>query len=221
MEDYLRHFKALVDWAPKEHFDYLLKIKNYYQFEPDVIYDIGSCVLHWTKKANVVWPNSDIYLFEAMDTVKTLYDEYNYEYNLGVLSDEDNKQITFYQSNESPGGNSYYRENSWATEKYYGKESERKVLTQKLDTVIKNKNFKLPQLIKIDVQGSELDVLKGAELALSTCQHLIVELQHTNYNDGAPTNKESIPFIESLGFKLEKELFCNNGPDGDYHFIKT
>lgn len=220
-KDYLNHFKSLHDWAPADHLEYLVKIKEVYKFEPEVVYDIGSCVLHWTKKASSVWPKSKFYLFEAMDTVKSLYDENNYEYSLNVLSDTDNKEVIFYQSDESPGGNSYYKEQSWATDIYYGKESERLVKTKTLDTVVSDRNFKLPQLIKIDVQGSEIDILKGATKTLSECKHLIIELQHTNYNVGAPTNKESIPFIESLGFKLERALFCNNGPDGDYHFIKV
>jgi FkbM family methyltransferase len=74
--------------------------------------------------------------------------------------------------------------------------------------------------IKIDVQGCEVDILKGMTETLKTCKHLIVELQHSQYNVGAPLNVESISFIESLGFELVTGLFTNNGPDGDYHFIK-
>jgi FkbM family methyltransferase len=204
---------------PESHISYLKKIKEDYQFEPEIIYDIGACVLHWTKEATKIWPNSKYYLFEGMDTVGFLYDENGYEYHLGVLSDIDNKELIFYQSNESPGGNSYYKENSWATEIHYGKNSERKVSTITVDTVVKEKNFKLPDLIKIDVQGCEIDILKGMSETIKYTKHLIVELQHSQYNVGAPLNVESIGFIESLGFKLITPLFTNNGPDGDYHFI--
>lgn len=48
-------------------------------------------------------------------------------------------------------------------------------------------------------------------------------MQINNYVD-------SIPFIESLGFKLQpvnlinvgdmNPYFCGNGPDADYHFMK-
>jgi len=51
------------------------------------------------------------------------------------------------------------------------------------------------------------------------------------YNIGAKTIKDSIPFIESLGFKLqpvnlinEGDLnlyYCGNGPDADFHFKKA
>ena len=60
---------------------------------------------------------------------------------------------------------------------------------------------------------------------LKTVKHLIVELQHVEYNIGAKQVEESIPFIESLGFELvstgtDKKYFYNNGVDADYHFIK-
>jgi len=48
---------------------------------------------------------------------------------------------------------------------------------------------------------------------------MIVELQHSNYNRGAPVVTESLPFIESLGWKCDSYAFQNNGPDADYSFV--
>jgi FkbM family methyltransferase len=221
MENVKNNLKNLSNMSPipDSHILYLKKLKEEFNFEPEVIYDIGACVLHWTKESLKIWPNSTYYLFDGMDSVGFLYDEVGFEYHLGVLSDVDNKELIFYQSNESPGGNSYYKEYSWATDLYFGKDSERIVKTITVDTVVKDKKFKLPDLIKIDVQGCEVDILKGMTEALKTCKHLIIELQHSQYNIGAPLNVESIKFIESLGFELVS-FFTNNGPDGDYHFMK-
>ena len=46
---------------PYNHKLYLagLKAKG---FEPKVIYDIGACVLHWTKVAQRLWPDARIIL---------------------------------------------------------------------------------------------------------------------------------------------------------------
>ena len=216
------HLRNLSDpkHIPEAHVTYLNNLKNNFNFFPKVIYDIGACVLQWEQVASKVWPGSKVYAFEVMDSVEFLYKERNLEYYLGVFSNEDNKEITFYQSNISPGGNSYFRENSWATNVYYGKDCERTVKTIKIDTAVKERNFLLPDLIKIDVQGCELDILKGMEKTLRSCKHLIVELQHKNYNNGAPLSKDSIPFIESLGFKLITPRFTETEVDGDYHFEK-
>lgn len=221
LKEHVRHLSKTWD-IPQESKDYLVKLKSNYNFEPNVIYDIGSCVLHWTRCAKTVWPNSEIYLFEAMRDVEFLYQEEGFQnYAIGVFGDCDNKEVTFYESVISPGGNSYYREFGWARDVHYTLESGKRCKIKTIDTTVNEKGFKLPDLIKIDVQGCEVDILKGMQYTLSTCKHLIVELQHLQYNEGAPLAEESIPFIESLGFTLETPLFSNNGPDGDYHFIKA
>ena len=221
LQEHIRHLHKTWD-IPAESKNYLAKLKTEYGFEPRVIYDIGSCVLHWAQYAKSLWPHSEIYLFEAMQDVEFLYQEEKFHnYHIGVLSDVQHKEVIFYESSMSPGGNSYYRETGWARDVHYTPDSGKVRKTSTVDAVIKDKNFLLPNLIKIDVQGCEIDILRGMPLALSSCEHLIVELQHTQYNEGAPLSEESIPIIESLGFKLVQSLFCNNGPDGDYHFVKA
>ena len=86
-----------------------------------------------------------------------------------------------------------------------------------LDTIVKERNLPAPDLIKIDVQGAEIDVLKGATETLKSVTDLILEAQVVEYNKGAPLRDEVISYVESIGFKLVA-FFCNNGPDGDYHF---
>lgn len=46
---------------PIAHINFLKMLGNNYT--PLVIYDIGSCVLHWTQHAHQVWNDSEIYLF--------------------------------------------------------------------------------------------------------------------------------------------------------------
>lgn len=201
---------------PKTHVDYLKKIKEIYN-EPKIIYDIGSCVLTWTNTAKEIWKNSEYILFDAFEDVEFLYKN-KYKYNIGVLSDTDDKEVKWYENKYLPGGNSYYKENNnsiFPEDKYTLKK------TKTLDTIVKEKNFPLPDLIKIDVQGSEKDIIMGGKEIIRNAKHLIVEMQHENYNIGAPKFYEIIPIIEELGFKLVSSLFCNNGPDGDYHFINN
>ena len=210
---------------PPEHKDYLFKIKNEYNFNPKVIYDIGACVLHWTNQAKDVWPNSEYILFEAMEESEDLFNDFKYKYHIGVLSDKDGKEVIFHKNVGNPGGNSYYMENpkynAMAEHLFGGQENKFKRSTCTLDFIQSSKNFPLPELIKIDVQGSELDILLGAKNCLSSVEHLIVELQHNEYNIGAKLLHESIPKIEDLGFKLEKSAFSSSCPhDADYHFIK-
>jgi FkbM family methyltransferase len=212
---------------PTNHIDYLKRIKNLYQ-EPKVIYDIGSAVLHWTKNAKELWPNSKIIAFEAVKEVEDFYKDYGVDYALEVFTDVDNKEIIFYENLICLGGNSYYKENSKyssAADKIYNENSAKKRIGYTIDTIVQKNNFPLPDFVKIDVQGAEIDILKGMSNTLKQVNHLIVELQHVEYNIGALQKNESVEFIKSLGFELVKndtddDYFCGNGPDADYHFIK-
>lgn len=210
---------------PKNHLEYLLRMRDTQHIDPKVIYDIGACVLHWQKGAKTVWPNARFVLFEAMDEVEPIFLESGMkDYNLGVLSDVDGKQVSFYQNTEVPGGNSYYKENGEinpAADAYFNESHKRIKKALTLDTVVKRKRFPKPDLIKIDVQGAELDVLKGAENALEQCKNLILELQRVEYNKGAPLKDEVIVYLASIGYQLMNDgPFCDAGPDGDYHFAK-
>jgi hypothetical protein len=76
----------------------------------------------------------------------------------------------------------------------------------------------------MDIQGAELKALKGATETLKTVEHLILELQHVDYNFGAPKANEVIDYLKENGFDLVGEgMFCGNPTqtvivDGDYHF---
>jgi FkbM family methyltransferase len=199
---------------PMNHVNYLWKLKNS-GFEPKVIYDIGSCVLHWTNEAKLIWPDAEIICFEALDILKFLYEENNVKHSMNVLSDQDNKELKFYVNYKFLGGNSYYKEND---DHYYPEDLYEIKHAMTLDTIVKTNNFPLPDFIKIDVQGAEVDILKGALNTLQNTKRMVIELQSDDYNRGAPKVNESLPFIESLGFKCTDPLFQNNGHDGDYGF---
>ena len=123
--------------------------------------------------------------------------------------------VSFYEDNHNPGGNSYYKENSI----FYNESHKQIRKTETLNTIIKEKNWPLPELIKLDIQGAEIDALKGASDCLVKCTDIILEAQHANYNHNAPKIGEVIRFMELLGYVLV-DNFCKTDVDGDYHFKK-
>jgi FkbM family methyltransferase len=203
---------ASQDLLPKETVKYLENMN----IEPKVVYDIGSCVLHWERHARRVWPNAEIYLFEANRDVKKLYDKTDQKYYLGVLTDIDTKAVKFYKDPMNLGGNSYYKENTV----HYNETHAIHEIGITLDTIVKQNNWPKPDLIKLDVQGAELDILKGATETLKACSDIILECQHIEYNIGAPLVNSVISYLESIGFKLISN-FNKEAVDGDYHFSRV
>lgn len=212
LEKILHTYKQ--DLLPTNHIQYLEKLKEKNQFEPKVCYDIGSCVLHWTRHAERIWKNCEVILFDAFEPVKAFYK--NHRYHIGVLGDENDKEVKFYQNDMMFGGNSIYKENN---DNVFPENSYIRKTTKTLDTVVEEKSFPLPDLIKMDVQGSELDILKGASRVLSHTKYLILELQQVHYNRNAPLANETIDYLQKQGWELIAPKFSDNGPDADYCFV--
>ena len=221
VDDRLRYL-ANQRMLPKDHVNYLHTIKNQFGFEPRVIYDIGACVLHWTTEASMVWPTAEIVAFEAMSSAEFIYKERGIKYQIGAMSHSNGLEIDFYQNEHDPGGNSYYRENiefSPMAHQLYNESHIKKLKTITLDTSVKINSFPLPDLIKMDVQGAELDVLRGATNTLQSAKHVILELQHVEYNKGAPHCDAVIQYMNDIGFDFVTE-FCPGNVDGDFHFVR-
>ena len=199
------------DRLPKEQVEYLHSISD---LKPKVVYDIGACVLHWERHAKAAWPDSKFVLFDAEPGVERILMESGHPYHIGILTDRDNREVDFYHWLENPGGNSYYKEITPGWEQYGFKKT-----GYTLDTIVKLNNFPLPDLIKLDVQGAEIDVLKGAKTCLEHCTDVILEAQHKTYNEGAPRVDDVIKFMDEIGFVLIANINRVEF-DGDYHFKK-
>ena len=220
IEERLKQLSSM-DLLPIDHKNYLHTLsKNH-----SVIYDIGSSVLHWSKYARKnVWPNAQYILFEAMEEVGNLYvDEEFDRWCIGyALSDKSGEKVKFYQNLEHPGGNSIYRENQEFNPNVDQMFPESQAVIKEtitIDDAVELFGYKLPTLIKMDVQGSELNVLKGAQKTLKGVTDIILEMQHENYNVGAPNVEEVTKYLEEIGFKLVSN-FTRTNVDGDYHFVR-
>jgi FkbM family methyltransferase len=202
----------------RSHYRYLRWLKRKRGFEPKVVYDIGACVLHWTHPVRELWPDAELILFDAFEPAAFMYE--GYRHWIGVLSDQDERQVNFYENDRHPGGNSYYRE--VAGDKDLFPVGTHKVRTARtLDAIVRELGFPLPDLVKIDVQGAERDVIVGGRNTLVAAQRLIVEMQHEARNDGAPLAQDTLPWLEAQGWHCDAPLFSNNGSDGDYGFIRA
>jgi hypothetical protein len=71
-----------------------------------------------------------------------------------------------------------------------------------LDELWAEKQLDGPIVLKIDVQGAELDVLKGAVNVLTQCELVILETMLIDQYIGAPIFHDYIIFMKDRGFVL-------------------
>lgn len=71
-----------------------------------------------------------------------------------------------------------------------------------------------PDLLKIDVQGAELDVLSGAEGTLSFCRWLVLEVSTLPLYQGQPLSGETIAWLETRGWHFVGSGYRWLSPEG-------
>jgi FkbM family methyltransferase len=118
-----------------------------------------------------------------------------------LLGATDGPEVTFFVMES---GSSVFEEHS---------DVERQPVSLKqrtLDSVTQDLNR--ADFIKIDVQGYELEVLKGGEQALSKAQAVLIELSLIEINVGAPLLDEVMNFMRTAGFVAYDVLEIHRRP---------
>ena len=191
----------------------LEEIKNL-GIEPNSILDIGAHSGQFYNWAKAVWPTSPIFMIEANplheQQLKNMTFMLDDGYLIAALGDE-KRDVTFYTRKDKPHteGNSYYKEvNYWDIPQLI---QENKIKLQTLDSLFENDS--VFDLIKIDTQGSELDILKGGKNLISRATAVILEVAYIEYNLGAPNDKEVIDYMNSIGF--EEKMSIGEHYDGE------
>lgn len=161
---------------------------------PDTILDIGAYHGNWTSRVKEIFPNSKYYLFEGID-YKELHSVSNVKiYN--VILNNKIEEINWYQMKNT--GDSMFREKTH----YFSKCEPIRRYTIDLDTLMKDEfNNATNILIKIDCQGAEIPILKGAKTIYSKTDFILLEVPlFGQYNEGVPNFLEHIRFMDEIGF---------------------
>jgi len=174
---------------------------------PTSILDIGAHSGQFYSWAKSVWPQSLIWMIEANhlheNTLKSLTENNNDEYLISALGDME-REVTFYTRSDKPHteGNSYYEELDYYDIQHLVQKS--KVTLQRLDDLFTDETEF--QLIKMDTQGSELDILRGGENLCKKASVIILEVAFLEYNKGAPNSDEVIDFMKDYGFEQKMSV---------------
>lgn len=189
------HFKHLAyQYAMAPEMLHTLQSVSRRGYTPKVILDVGAFKGGWTRLTRTIWPLAKFHLFEpnaaihpelgdlAKDRSITLHTE--------LLGPDDGKVVAFYVMGS---GSSILPENSPVNRK------EELRTMRRLDRLV-SLSADATALLKIDAQGYELEILRGATDILPFVDAILLEVSLIEINKGAPLFHEVVARLDTLGF---------------------
>jgi len=171
-----------------------LKDKGY---SPKVIFDIGAHKGTWTDQCLNIYNDADYYLFEAIEysELDKFHDSKNVRVTKGVILNDTIADVDWFEMRNT--GDSMFREKT----RFFENPTVIRRNTTTLDFVLKDTVFTDGVFIKIDCQGAEIPILKGATKLLEATDFILLEIPFFGkYNTGVPTFLEHIQFMDNIGF---------------------
>lgn len=174
-----------------------MNLEKIISLNPKRILDIGANIGQFHQAIKTWLPDSFIYSIEANPLCISELIKVTNEYKICLLGNE-TKHINFYTNISNPisTGASYYKEN---TEHF----CDDNLLTLSLKMVrLDDLNLEPFDFVKIDTQGSELDIIKGGINLIKKAKHLLIEATTKGcYNLGSPCGDDVLEYLWKEGFK--------------------
>jgi FkbM family methyltransferase len=163
--------------------------------EIQTVYDIGAHHGNWSRGMKRLLPSASFFLIEANPSCRPYLIKSKFPFALRALSDSKGNK-TFHTNNST--GDSFYLENEALSGVSNWQTKELEVVD--LDSCAAELGFPFPDWIKMDVQGSELDILAGGRRVFSHARYLLCEIPLVPYNQGAPSFSDYLEAFVGAGF---------------------
>lgn len=178
----------------------ILALRPYFSPDP-IVFDVGSNKGEWS---DVLVKNvKEMHLFEAnarlLIYTMVKYDSLkNVTYVDRAVTDKTNQEIEFfYFTNENNGLSSIYDNPGWD----YLPKQKKKVNTTSLDQYWLYSQ--VIDLVKIDVEGAEVDVLKGSERLLKSKQIKFIQIEHSDhYHLSGHVFQDAVDYVRGFGYEV-------------------
>jgi len=179
-------------------YDYLKKLKIEKNFMPMKILDIGANIGFWTNSVKAIWPDAEYTCIEAGPKYEKHLKEIANNYHIAVLGDS-NREVKMYLREIDKGSKKKITYTKGSTVFGIFKDHEIRQM-QTLDQLVgKDAQF---DLIKQDVQGAEIMIMKGAPEIFTRAKYVVQEVnthKDKQFPD-MPSESEMDEFMFELGF---------------------
>lgn len=168
-------------------------------FEPGFAVDVGAYHGEWTRMFKKAFPRAKVLMIEAQDSKKAALDEAAASFGgdvrveTALLGAADGQSVLFH---EMETGSSVFEEVSSYTRRATSKS------TVSLDSLLLGKGCPRVDFLKLDVQGYELEILKGCPKLMGDAHAILLEASLVSVNAGCPLISEVIAFLHERGFRL-------------------
>lgn len=184
-------------------------------FVPRVLVDGGACKGEWTMLARAVFPEARVLMIEPQRRHREALERVvaampGTTYAPALIGPEERASVDFFVLDDAGGGTG----SSVLEEQSDVPRHVEQVPMTTLDRVIESSGFEAPQLIKLDVQGYELEVLSGARLALTKADFVLLEVSAWPYNAGSPLIANVLEWMKARGFRTYDVWGVSRRPDG-------
>ncbi len=189
-------------------------------FRPAYILDVGAHNAGWSRTASSIFQNGKFFLIEPKVEMEPYLQKFVKEnsgaayFLVGAGAKNEVKTLSLWP-NAGEGSSFLPREQGALQEKGV----QRKVQIVTIDSLISDGRMPSPQFLKVDVEGLELQVLAGANLALDSSEVVILEASLYQRLPGMPLIHEIISFMSSKGFLVYDFPGFHKRPESGVLFI--
>ncbi|HJU10839.1 MAG TPA: FkbM family methyltransferase, partial [Candidatus Binataceae bacterium] len=179
------------------------KLKDF-GYSPATIYDIGAAGGRWSFEISQVFPQASFTLFEPLADAERYRERLKHVleahpgfrlYPVALSSGNGQQEMSVFRNIVG----------STLIDLPIGEyvQSKMSVESWRLDDFVAHMRLSRPNIIKMDVQGFELEVLKGAVRTISEADILLMETWlYREYGPRTPLLNEIITFLSPLAFQL-------------------
>jgi FkbM family methyltransferase len=181
-------------------FKKLLSLKTNHNYCPEIIFDIGACYGNWTHQMLHTYPNAEYFLFEAINYSQLNQFSSNPKIHVhNVILNDKIEEVSWYEKQNT--GDSFFKEKTHHFIDVIPLKKQTIDLNSYLDKIKFSLHHSKNIFIKIDCQGAEISILKGASSILSSVNFILIEMPlFGQYNENVPNFLHHVQFMDEIGF---------------------